>query len=524
MRKIFSLIKKSDFYFLSVLLILVIYYLIEMRITKSYLSFFQFNSKLVMDTAQIARNTMRGDFFVTKYILPVGYAFFPTVINHPDFIRYPLPILVYALLFKVFSPSALYVRLLNAFLFIVNGGLIYKLALKILNLQGVDDEQKKSIRNWLALFVAVTSSVFSFSYLQMALSDYYEVISYTMLLLTLLLGFDRKINPILFGMVCGLLYLSKPTFSLLIFAITVYYLMPRRTFKDWFLNGLLCVAGFAIVISPFVIRSLLLTGEPLFALQHRIESISGVVLSHDELYKTFDIPPSVIGTISNYKAIYINRWIERVTAALRDLFVREYSVAWVGTTLLLLLNEKVRAFVFSYFAFLILHVVIVANYLDVIETWRIYTILLAFLMVLGMTGVSLILFKLLNKLGNIHWRNTALVSLLLCSLLLAGVLSSKGALTENSVGKEEFSKEVVKLIKGSNPTCIYSNMPYEAAWFLDIPVVYPPINLADILSVGPKECNYYFSVLPSEKETDFLSKHGSLIFERNDQYYYKIDH
>ena len=96
---------RPDLIFFALLLILGICYLIGMKATDSFQTIQYFDSALVMDTAQVARNTIRGDFFITKYILPVSYTYFPTIQNHPDFIRYPLPILLDSLLFLLSPPT-----------------------------------------------------------------------------------------------------------------------------------------------------------------------------------------------------------------------------------------------------------------------------------------------------------------------------------------------------------------------------------------------------------------------------------
>ena len=89
--------------FIAMILILLAGYLTAFALTKRATALTTFDNIMSEDTAQIARNTVNGNFFTTKYVTPASYAYFPYLENHPDYIRYPFIILLYAFLF-LFAP------------------------------------------------------------------------------------------------------------------------------------------------------------------------------------------------------------------------------------------------------------------------------------------------------------------------------------------------------------------------------------------------------------------------------------
>lgn len=479
-----------------------------------------------MDTAQIARNTIRGKFFITNYILPVSYAYFPNISQHPDFLRYPLEVLIYSLIFRIFSPSAIYIRILNAILFLVNGGLIYRLTLVALKFGTISlDHDKENIYRAIALLTAIISSVFFFFYFNMATRDNYEVITYSMVLVTLNIGITRKTSPFIYGIVCGLLYLSKPTYSLLIFFLTIYYLLGRKNFKDWVIGGCICVAGFLIIISPFIIRSYLLTGEPFFALQQKIDLIKGVVYSHDELYKSFQKPPSVVETIKNNSSAYFARWLRGVLATANKLFSFPRLFVWMGILLLLLKNKPLRSFVFCYLSFVFIHVIIITNYVVIPDIERIYVPVVGVLYVLGLVGFFQFLIPLANKTKkeSAFTYRIAFSTALLVTVLLSFYFESNDTLVKNNLAPiTDYPVSVKEKIKQVNPACIYSNTPYYSAWFLDVPTIYPPQSYKEIQQSGPKECKYYLFYGETNGRDKYFSKYAELIYKSGEYGLYKF--
>jgi hypothetical protein len=384
------------------------------------------------------------------------------------------------------------------------------------------DERKLILYRLIAIFTAVTASLFVSSYFKMALSDNYEVITYTLLLIIINVVINKNTKPLFFGVLCGLLYLSKPNLSLFVVVFTIYYLTPKILTKKWFVSGLFCALGILIVVSPFIIRSYILTGEPMFALQHKIDNIKGVVLSHDELYMSFSQPPSVISTILNNKTAYFLRWQKRVLSALKNLLRNDNIISWVGLPFFLFYFKKSRWLAYSYLIFLTIHIVIVANYLGVSDTGRVYTSLLSFLVVMGSLGLYKAGITLLSKLPQTHLQNVLIIMALISLLSFSVFINFHGGLKYNS-REESIPDEVVKDIRNINPPCIYSNSPFRSAWDLDIPTIFEPIDNSQMLTVGPSECKFFLLVgNNSQSIKDFLSHNGVLLFQYDGYGFFRL--
>jgi hypothetical protein len=512
-------------YYLALFVVLAFSYLLASIVSGRINSISNFTTQFVMDTAQVARNTINGHFFTTNYILPVGYAYFPTFVNHPDFIRYPLPVLIYSFLFIVFGQSALYIKLLNALLFIFNGALIYKLVLMVqIKETHTEITQSCNRAQQIAFLTAIASSLFALTYFQQALSDGYEVISYTFLLLTLSMALRRRNPPFVFGVLCGLLYLTKPTFALFVFFATLYFLGSRKNFKQWFSDGLLVVLGFSLLVTPFILRSYLLTGEPLFALQQKVDLIKTTWESHDQLYKTFSKPQSVISFVTADLSGYINRWSLRVLDAIKNMFIGENLLAWIGMIPLFLFFKRSRAFFLSYFGFLAVHIIVVANYLAIWDTARIYSILMCVLIVFSFLGIFKTLYFLIEKHSKTVVSLKVFVSTSFLLVLISALLAFTGVLPkENSNGIIDFPDGVKQTINDLSPACIYTNSPYRTAWFLDVPSLYTTNNPSEMVTDGPRDCQYFVQVGDvNELLTVFVKEHSELIYSEDLFSIYKL--
>ncbi|MEA5078802.1 MAG: hypothetical protein VB013_09565 [Anaerolineaceae bacterium] len=516
---------KNSYPVIFLVLALIAFYFIGANAAHSFKVFTHFNGIWVLDSAQVARNTLHGHFFDTKYILPAGYSFFPTVIDHPDFIRYPLPVLIYTLLFAIFSPGATSIKVLNAILFVANGVLIYLFALKILRFgnQQLEFRQTK-IHSFIAVFTALAASVFEFYYYQMALFDFYEIMAVTMLLITMNVVIEKKIQPLVLGLIFGLLYLTKPTFSLFIFIFCLYYLMDQKTFKTWFLGGLFCVLGFLIIVSPFIVRSLIITGEPMFALQHKIDSIKEVVYSHDALYRTFSRPPSLMETVVNNQTSYWQRWRMRVIVVAKILLQPANLFIWPGLLLFFAFLKKTRAFFLSFLGFFALHVAAVAIYLLPNETMRVYTPLIELLYIFAFLGLFVAVSWLIQNISRITYQNIIFgcIAIVIC---VSGVLMVRnGALSDRLTDtKDDFPQQMIERVHEISPTCLYSNSGAKSAWFLDLPVVYSPLKLDEILTKGPRECNYFLLSGEDDDAASFLKRHGMLLYTADTYKLYEIN-
>lgn len=515
--------RRIDYWLVGLIFALLVSYLLGMHFTQGYEALPYFDASIVMDSAETARNTLRGDFLVTKYILPVGYMYFPTIVNHPDFIRYPGVILLYAVLFFLFSPSAIVIKLLNAVLFLINGWLIYRLVRKLQANEGAPENVRSlTVQRIIAFFVAYLASVTITRYFLMALSDNYEVIGYFLLLVFLNVLVGRTVKPVVLGVLCGLLYLTKPTFSLFIFIMVVYYLIPRIPTRKWFVSGLLTVAGFLIVVSPFIVRSLVYTGQPMFALQHKVDTIKEVELTHDELFKSFAFPPPTLETITTHKAEYFARWKSRVQSVFTNLASAEYLAAWFGLPFFLVFFKKQRGLAVSYLVFLVVHIVVVANYLTEADTARVYTSILAICVIFGLAGIITGILVVLKRATPTVAVQKILVAvavvLMFVPLLYTGLNNGYPHAEPNT-----FPEEVAVQVKEINPPCLYSNRPYLSAWFLDIPTIYAPFKNSQMLTHGPDQCLYFLYRTEKRKSTmKFLDKNGRLLFENKNYRFYQL--
>lgn len=503
--------------------ILIVSYLIGMVTSSSFNNIRHFTSTLVMDTAQIARNTARGNFLITKSILPVGYSFFPTITDHPDFIRYPFHILIYSVLFFVFSPSVIILKLFGFILYLLNGILIFLIVTKFCQSVNIHPflTQKNNI-HIVALLTAVSSSIFFPQYFRSALSGDLEIINYSLLLSTMLLILDQKIKPVALGCLFGLLYLARPNLLIFVAIFSLYLLISRYARSEWIGTGLKYFLGFSIVISPFVIRSLLLTGEPLFNLNSKVDIIKDIDanLSHDNLYKTFSLPPSLMSVVSQDFTFYFQRWTTGVARTIRYLFDLNKLIYWAGLGIFFYLFKKYRGLVLTYLVFLIIHTLVVSNIIKTGTIPRVYALILFFITLLGVLGFSLMVLTLLDKLFNNKVWISIFSTLFLISIPVVTLFLNLG----NGISfRSPISPNDISAIRKLNLPCIYTTIPTDTAWYLDIPSIYKPIINESMLTDGPKECNHVF-VRGYEKVLDeFLMSNGELVYQSKDYQIFQLN-
>ncbi|MEN6622860.1 MAG: hypothetical protein ABFD50_15080, partial [Smithella sp.] len=210
--------------------------------------------------------------------------------------------------------------------------------------------------------------------------------------------------------------------------------------------------------------------------------------------------------------------------ALKNLFSKEYIIAWLGLPFFLIFFKKSRRLVYSYLIFLVIHIVIVANYLEGPDTARIYTPLLGFFVVLGFAGLFKACFSLLGKIQNIKLQNVLLLTILITVLSSSTYVEFNGGLPPVKKA-EPIPEQVIEKMQEINPPCMYSTVPFLSAWFLDIPTIYRPVNNSQMLTKGPQECKHLFYIEDSKDERNlkgFLSQHGNLIFQYDKYMYYEL--
>ena len=513
---------KIDKYLVILILLLVVCYAVGFYTSGAYDLRRTFNNKIVMGTALVARNTVNGDYFITKLILPVSYAFFPNVENHPDFIRPSFQVFLYSLLFLLGSPGALVIKMLNAFLFVLNGCLVYWLILRMAKLGLISNVQRINPKfQIIAALTAICSSVFFVDYFRMALQDYYEIITYTLMLITMHVILASKRKPFVLGMLFSMMYLSKPNMILFAIVYTFYILMFRTKPKidDWLRTGLVIIFGFLIIQIPIMVRSYIYTGDILFSIQKHVDTIKGIVSSHNQLYKSFELPPSTIDVIWNNLPQFILQWKNRVLTVFTYLFSIDKIFFWIGTLLFIRNNRNSRRLINSYLCFLVLHILLMAFVLESRDTVRTYRYIYSFIVVFSLLEFFTLGSKLFLK--NSQRLQYMFLLLMVISLPISTFFVADSLGGVNSV--RNIPNSIAEDIRNLGIDCLYSNSPYEASWFLDIPTIYPPIDNLDMLQSGPEECNHYFYLDKEDKELEeFLEENGFLVYQNLGYYVYEF--
>jgi hypothetical protein len=478
-----------------------------------------------MSTAQVARNNIHGDYLETKYILPVSYAFFPTIEHHPDFVRPLFPVLIYTILFLIASPGAIIVKMLSAFLFLFNGCLIYWFVLRLMghNLMDADNEIPSKDRI-IAILASVCSSVFFTDYFIMALQDYYEIIAYTLMLITLHVVIGEKTRPVILGMLYCLMYLTKPNMVVFAVVFTLYILFfkTKPTLRDWLKMGMLSILGFVIIQAPFLIRSYIYTGDPFFSIQKKVNIVRWIVASQsqNQVYKSFNIPPALFETVLNNLPRVFSEWKYRIIKVLEYLLSLDKLVFWFGLVLFFIKFSKRRKLLFSYLLFLVFHVVFMALVIELSDTVRTYRYLFEFVVVLAFVGFFSLGADWFMKIPLKTQR--ASIALLFLLLPVFTYLLEDIDDCVNSVGN--IPNSIARDIRELDPGCLYSNSPYESSWYLDIPTIYAPFDYSEILDQGPQECNYFFYVDKEDKDLEmFLEENAALVYQNLEFFLYEFN-
>lgn len=512
-------------YFFLLAILLIVCYSIGFIKSGAYELRNIFSTKIVMSTAQIARNNIQGNYLETKYILPVSYAFFPTIEHHPDFVRPLFPILIYTILFLITSPGAIIVKMLSAFLFLFNGCLIYWFVLRLMGHDLMDAGNKIPTKDRIiAILVSVCSSVFYTEYFIMALQDYYEIIAYTMMLITLHVVIGQKTRPVILGGLYSLMYLTKPNMVVFAIVFTVYILFfkTRPTLRVWLKTGTLCILGFVIIQAPFLIRSYYYTGDPFFSIQKKVNIVRWIVSAQNQnqVYKSFITPPSLLETALNNLPRVFSEWKYRTIKVLKYLLSLDKLVFWFGLILFYIKFTKSRKLLFSYLLFLVFHVVFMALVIELSDTVRTYRILFDFIVVLAFVGYFSVGADLFMKIP-LKTQRASIILLLLLLPVFTYLLDDINDCV-NSVGN--IPNSIAKDIRELDPGCLYSNSPYEASWYLDIPTIYAPADYSEMLDLGPEECNYFFYVDKEDENLEgFLEENGTLVYQNLEFFLYEFN-
>lgn len=489
------------------LLILLAGYLTAFMLTNRVNALTTFDNIMSEDTAQIARNTINGNFFATKYVTPASYAYFPYLENHPDYIRYPFIILLYSFLFLFAPQSAATIKIFNGFLFLVNGMLIFLIALNLLA-RKKDSALSHQANCWMAALTAIFTSFIIEDYFRYALSDAYEIPTITVLLLLILvIAQDRP--PALAGVIQAILYLCRP--NMIVFApfICIYLTMGKKTIKEKLRVALIFSGAFFLILVPFLVRNMILTGKILFSYQQLFELYKNATAGHNDLYNNFSIAQPLFPITRTLLSSLYHKFLGEVVKPFTFASQTEYWLGWIGIPFFFLRFKNERRLLLLIILSLITHIGVFSLYL---QLDRVYVPLYFLASVFGYLGVfewviSSILkwWEPARKASQI----TLIISLFIVSVACFAVVHPRRPERDNRARPP--SEEAVAVLHQYNIECVYSNNPYWIPWYADIVAIYKPTHEEDIFSKGPENCRYFMVDERKPYPNSFLKKYGIMV-------------
>lgn len=481
-------------------------YLLGFLSTGAVDRFCTFDSVIAQDTAQIARNTLDGDFLETKYILPVAYARFQNIENHPDYIRYPLPILTYALLFIVAPQHPATVKSLNGILFLLNVALVYYITLCLFRRQ----DHWTFPRHWiqgLAALCALSSSLLMLPYLRWALTDAYEILTVTAVLIAFVATFLRQ-NPVLAGASATLLYLSRPNMA--VFGLLmIVFIVARSEGRNKMLRAALLffISGF-VVFLPFLVRNMVLAQEPLFYLQQSVELLKGVKGEHTELYRSFALPPSLFPMSPDEFRALTEKITHNLRLPIHFALETSYLLPWSGLVLFALFFRKERLVLITCIGFVLLHTIACSPF---IQLSRVYVPVFFLPLVLGYAGVIAALPVLFRSIPNWIAAGVFVVSLILITLSPVVFRHRLPGFSDHRTHPP--SSSAAGALQDRGIRCVYANNPFWITWYTDMIAVYGPVDPKEMLTKGPPECGYYMADTRYSFPVGFLRKNAQRLYE-----------
>jgi 4-amino-4-deoxy-L-arabinose transferase-like glycosyltransferase len=215
-----------------------------------------------MDAAQAARRISEGRGFSTGFIRPLSTACFPRLENHPDLYQPPLYPLVLGLVFCVSPANDRTVALTSCFFFFVTLILTFLLARRMFGGK--------------AAGLSVLLLALNLPLLQIVLSGAPVVFWTFLLTLLLFFIFRHRGSPgasLAVGLLFGLCILAEYA-SLFILPAVLWLLFSVVKERKWRHFGVFAL-GSLLVLAPWGIRNLLLTGNPLFSLRWYLLAMFG---------------------------------------------------------------------------------------------------------------------------------------------------------------------------------------------------------------------------------------------------------
>lgn len=474
-----------------------------------------FDTIMTQDMAQIARNTQSGHILETKYVVPMAYMRFPTIENHPDYIRYPLPILIYALVFSGAPSSPATLKFLNGILFLFNTTLVYYIALYLFRRK--DDWTFP--RQWipaLALVCSLGSSVMLLPYLRLVLTDAYEILSVTVLLIAFITTFIRR-SPALAGVSAILLYISRS--NMIVFAplMLLFLIVNSKGRKQQVRVTAIFLASGFLVFLPFLLRNLLLTHEPIFSLQQSVELLKGIKGDHSILYRSFAAPPSLLPLSPDQLHALIGKTAQNLKKPILFALKPYYLPAWCGVLLFARFFKKERLQLLTCLAFVVLHVAVCSLFL---QLPRVYVPVFYLPIVLGCAGLAAMLGTALRSVPK-RVAVGALMAFLLVVVISPIPLQSR-LYSKPDTRTQPPSSTAVRILRDRKIACVYANNPFWIPWYADRVAVFAPVNPKQMLKMGPRQCNHYIADKRKAFPSDFLAKNAQLLYEDSSFALYRL--
>jgi 4-amino-4-deoxy-L-arabinose transferase-like glycosyltransferase len=262
------------------------------------------------DYAQMGRELGDGNGFSTLQIFPrhipllyrKGYL---EKENWPNLYRYPLPTILTAFFYKITNNIIKAAVLQSGIAFLLSIPLLFILATRLTNL-------KVGIIS--IIFYAADPAIFTGSYEAMS-----EPMAAFLLLWLFLIAFLGQLSPwkcFAMGIICGLSYLNRAQFILLV-PLAALYIWISFQKKKKFTGFALLLVAFLLVAGPWFIRNTVVVGEPAFSFSTSRNLAKGSSLVHSDLEMQLDAPVETFEVLKIYGKSVAGKVLNNLSAVVR---------------------------------------------------------------------------------------------------------------------------------------------------------------------------------------------------------------
>lgn len=222
-----------------------------------------------MDYASIGRNFIRGDGFISSYITPLGLANHKGL-PHPDLWRAPLWPMLLGVFIRLFGASDQTVAIATGSVFIAGAGLMFLLGEALF-------DRKIALMSALIYMLSAQNLVNSTSGMTETLSAFLMMLAVYVIVAP---WAQNAWGDVAAGAVMGFFYLARYNALLFLPLFIVFTWYRRKSQKSrgfaaghgsggagFVLTAVRFLAGFLIIVSPWLVRNFILMGSPMFSLQ-----------------------------------------------------------------------------------------------------------------------------------------------------------------------------------------------------------------------------------------------------------------